>query len=704
MGLAACADDGPATESGEESSEETGDASSRFELRPGVVVVVTPTGAATLEVDARDTLTLADVGPIVRRFEERYVGAGGIWEVTRTNPSESRLERFEGASQDESGVTLQWSSSDGNARGRVVFSNHGQADLADAGTVITFTLDEGEADGLALPIRCDAEGSFHGFGGQYNQSDQRGEAFRLMVSEQGIGRDPSVVESGPFFLEGDEHTTYFPMAWYLDVRGFGVLFETPRSVEVDLCASDPELAWFEVTSGEPLRAELYSGPTPAEVVEQLGRKVGRPASPPAWAFMPWIAAQGGRDEVLADLATLESAGIPFGALWVQDWTGIRMNLDGGFGVNYRWLPDEDLYPDLAGLIDIVHQGGHKFLSYANPFVPNNLDHFGPMSDMDLLVEDPNSPGQPYLTTCPSGLCATPDLTNEATRTYIKGFLSDMVEIYGMDGWMADFSEWLPHDGLLSDGSSALDRHNTYPIEWQRLTREVFDELRPDGDWAMFARAGWPGVHAVAQLHWIGDQEADWSSFDGLPTVVPAMTNLGLSGVPITTHDIAGFSGGPSTKELYMRWTELGAFTPIMRTHDGNDKENNWSWERDAETSDHFRRFALIHELLAPELEAFAAEAATSSMPLVRHLMLAFPDDPMVWNISDQYMLGDKLLVAPVTVEGASSRELYLPAGSWFDVWTGEMHEGGQTITVDAPIGSPPVFNLGEDRSDLRAVN
>jgi alpha-glucosidase len=227
--------------------------------------------------------------------------------------------------------------------------------------------------------------------------------------------------------------------------------------------------------------------------------------------------------------------------------------------------------------------------------------------------------------------------------------------------------------------------------------------RPDGDWAVIVRSGWTGAQAHAQIYWVGDQEADFLPTDGLPTVVPAMINLGLIGVPFVTHDIAGFSGGPSTKELYLRWIELGAFTPIMRTHEGANKLDNWSWERDAETTASMRRFALVHQALQPQLVAWAGEAVTSSKPLVRHLMLEFPDDPVSRTVSDEYLLGDAFLVAPVTTAGATTRSVYLPPGTWFHVFTGQQYQGETTIEVDAPIGTPPVFSRDVDRPDLRAM-
>ena len=119
--------------------------------------------------------------------------------------------------------------------------------------------------------------------------------------------------------------------------------------------------------------------------------------------------------------------------------------------------------------------------------------------------------------------------------------------------------------------------------------------------------------------------------------------------------------------------------------------------------DHLKRIGIKLESKVQELEAMAAEADASSMPMVRHLMIEFPNDVASRAVHDQFMLGDSLLVAPVVEEGATTRSLYLPPGTWYHVWTGDTYEGGVTLTIDAPIGSPPVFSLGEDRPDLRAV-
>ncbi len=197
---------------------------------------------------------------------------------------------------------------------------------------------DGDYQALALPLRCDDESSFHGWGEQYNRTDQRGERFDLFVQEQGLGRTGSPEVLSP---AGHAHTTYCPMPYFLDARGHGMLVQTDHRVLVDLCSSEQAVAWIEVEAGAPFEAEVLPGPTPADVVRQLGERVGRPAKPPSWAYDLWIGAQGGREVLLAEVAALEAAAIPVGVFWVQDWTGPRTNLGGGYGVQYRWVADED---------------------------------------------------------------------------------------------------------------------------------------------------------------------------------------------------------------------------------------------------------------------------------------------------------------------------------------------------------------------------
>jgi alpha-glucosidase len=676
----------------------------------GVRIVALDDGTVEVTAQGRTIFALAGTGPIARTFEETFFGAGVIDFVRDLDTEVEYPLAVDSVTNEGTSVTVEYSGEDRSATLTAVVVDEDVSEFR-----LTF---EGEADSVAVGVRCDEGGTFHGFGEQYNATNQRGEVFELYVNEQGLGRT-----GGGGINEGNEHTTYFPMPYYIDARGFGALFDTKRRVNVDLCASDSGIAWFEVIAGGEIRWRVFHGPTSLDVIRQLGDLVGRPSAPPDWAYQLWLASQGGRDVVLAEVDELEAAGVPASALWVQDWTGIRPNVEGGSGVQYLWEPklecsgpDDVCYPGFADMVAGLHGRGYKFLTYVNPFIvdPNSVreaddpsrfaPRFDAMAEGGLLVKDEDE--QTYIAPFDANAPQQnghPDFSRPETGDFIRDALADIVTTYDVDGWMADFGEYLPFDSFHFDGSPADERRNTFPVDWHRVVREALERARPDGDWVSIARSGFTGVQAHAQIHWVGDQQTDWGELDGLPTVTPALINLGLAGQPFVSLDIAGFSvgAGPSTKELYFRWTELGAFAPVMRTHQGADKLNNWNWNSDQETTDHFRKFTFVHCALADDFQALAEVATETGAPILRHMMLVFPDDTETWDLSDQFMIGDSLLVAPVVAEGATTKSVYFPAGTWYDVWTGEAVEGGRRIDVDAPLGSPPVFSRGEDRTDIR---
>lgn len=663
----------------------------RFELEGGRVVHVSASGGVRVEVSGRVVFATSDRARVTTaRYESVARGLTGTWTFTREGEERAPFGAVRARDREATGVRVRFE--DGTSTGSILVTPSGPEATR---VVIEASHGGGRATSIAVPLACDEDATFYGFGEQYNAAEQRGEAFALFVSEQGIGRRPDLPPGG---LNGDAHTTYFPMPYFMDARGFGLLAKTPHRALVDLCKRDADVAWLEVESGDPVELLAFHGPTPLEVIRQLGDEVGRPTRPPPWAWDLWIGAQGGRAKVLAEADALEAARIPAKVLWVQDWTGPRPNLDGGSGVQYRWVEDASFYPELPQMIAALRARGFRFLSYANPFVVRGLEHFEEMAARGLLIERPG--GAPYEHVAPNGSASHPDLTNPAARDYVKAALRRMVVTLGMDGFMADFGEWAPLDAVYASGADPRAEHNLYPVRWHALWREVMDEVRPSGDFVVFARSGFTGAQHGAQVYWVGDQEADFSPHDGLPTVVPAMLTLGISGIPFVTHDIAGFSGGPSTKELYMRWAELGALSPIMRTHEGNKKDANWSWERDDETTRHFRKMSRLHAALRPDLERLAEEAARTSAPMVRHLALHAPDDREARRVNDAFLLGPSILVAPVLTPGVARRRVYLPKGAWFHLWTGARHEGGAYVEIDAPLGEPPVFTRDAPRPDL----
>ena len=547
------------------------------------------------------------------------------------------------------------------------------------------------ARGVGLRFACTPEARFLGFGEQYEKIDHRGEAFPLWTSEQGIGRDPA----HPSPYSGDPWTTYFPVPFFLDPRGFGLAIDTEARVAVDLCQSDPAVYRFDVDDGGDALLHLYTGPTVADVVSAFTLRQGRSSDPPLWATGGvWIGVQGGPDKVRGVVTKAVAASVPVAAVWVQDWIG-RINLGGGlWDLQYHWTADNTLYPDLPGLIKGLHDGGVHFLGYFNPFVLPTKDQWAEAVAKNYLIHQPD--GTPYSTLISVFSASMVDLTNPDAVTWFQGFAKRALGD-GMDGWMDDFGEWLPYDAVLAHGD-APHEHNRYPSRWHQATLDLFN-----GNQVNLTRSGWLGEGKSAQVVWAGDQQADWDPWDGLPTVVPAMISLGLAGIGWVTHDVAGFSGGPSTKELYLRWLELGAFTPILRTHEGLAADTNWRWDSDAETLAAFSRWARVHAALAATFVKLAAEHAQSGMPMVRALALGWPDDATAVEVADEYTIGEDLLVAPVLTQGAGARTVYFPSGHWVDVWDpAKSFDGPLSTRVAAPIGRPPVFSQS-GRSDLAGI-
>ncbi|MCB9727959.1 MAG: hypothetical protein H6746_05660 [Deltaproteobacteria bacterium] len=201
--------------------------------------------------------------------------------------------------------------------------------------------------------------------------------------------------------------------------------------------------------------------------------------------------------------------------------------------------------------------------------------------------------------------------------------------------------------------------------------------------------------------WGGDQDTDWDRDDGLPTIISIATHVGLSGVPVFGSDIAGYSSfaaPATTKELFLRWDALAALQPVMRTHHGSSECANWSFDRDAETLAHHRRWASVHVRLLPLFRALTKEAVASGLPLVRHPWLVEPDHPPLWAPhADLFFLGDDLLVAPVVTEGATTRTLDLPGEGWWPllgqspIQAKPGPDGLVALEASAPVTELPAF-------------
>ena len=546
---------------------------------------------------------------------------------------------------------------------------------------VTLEVEAFSGNRASIATPCHDGEHFLGLGGQSFDVDHRGQTVPLWVEEDGITKRDDDRYEGVWFLSGRRHSTHTPMPMMLSSRGYAAVVDTPARAVFALCSEDPDEVRLE--TWEPrLALHLFH----FDPLRDMHDWVGRPAAVPDFAFAPWLDAIYGEAEVRRVAQKLRAEDIPVSVIWTEDWRG--GNDEGtGYVLEEDWRVDRDLYPGFEALADELHGDGYKFLTYHNTFLDSDADVFQEAIDAGYTIHQAD--GAPYLFTGVKFRPATMlDLTNPAAVAWAKAVYGEGLAL-GADGWMADFAEWLPHDAVLASGEDPMLHHNRYPVEWAKLNAEL---IAGTGG-LTFVRAAWLGSQPHVQVIWGGDQQTDFTEGDGMRSVIPIGLGLGIAGFPVYGHDIAGYMSQltvPTTKELWFRWCTLGALSPVMRTHHGRDARDNWSWESDAETTAHLRRWAKLHMQLVPYLQAVLDDGR----PIMRPVALEFPELDWAWTTTDQYLLGDRILVAPVLDEGATSREVRLPPGRWYPLMGGPAVEGGQTITVDAPITEIPAFVAG----------
>ena len=541
---------------------------------------------------------------------------------------------------------------------------------------------------------CDEKDHFAGFGAQSRDVDHREFTVPTWVQEQGVGKNESDAYSGAWFLQGTRHASQMPLPQYLSSRGYILTTDTNLRSIFALCSEPakdggpPAAARVEIEI--PATIHVFDGPTPAAAVARSSATFGRPRMPPRVAFAPWLDAVFGSDNVRAVAKKLRDNGVPSSVIWSEDWRGGDWAGD-SYSLKEEWEVDPTLYPDMPALSKDLHAAGFDWHVYFNPFVYADSKAWTETAPKGLLVK--RADGTPYtFIGAKFSDCGLIDLDNPAGRAWAVKKMRDAI-LLGADGWMNDFAEWLPTDGVTAAGPS-LERHNTYTVLWQQTAREAIDSAKDGQERLFFARSGWFGTPSLVDVFWAGDQRTDFQPDDGLPTILPIGIGLGIVGVSTYGHDIAGYQSAtnpPSTRELFFRWTELGAWSPVMRTHHGTAPKLEWAWDSDAGTIAHFRRYAALHIALAPYLQGLAWVAAQTGLPMWRGLMLEYPDDANAWGVKDEVLLGDGILLAPIVTAGAADRAVYLPAGTWFPWSGGAAVKGGGTTTAAAPLEEMPVF-------------
>jgi len=534
-----------------------------------------------------------------------------------------------------------------------------------------------------------------GCGEQMSYFDLRGRNFPLWTSEPGVGRDKTTHLTWQADVAGraggDYYTTNYPQPTFLSSARYCLHAETTAYADFDFRAPGfHELQFWAI----PRRLELFAAQTFLELVERVSLRFGRQPELPDWVQRGAILGlKNGQDHAEQVLRQSLNHGLPVAALWCEDWVGLRQT---SFGKrlfwDWKWNPKQ--YPETRAWAASLNARGIRFMGYVNPYLCSDGTLYQEARQAGYLATAQG--GGDYLVDFGEFSGGVVDFTlPAAARWFAERVIGQEMLAGGLDGWMADFGEYLPTDVQLANGADPMLMHNAWPTLWAEVNARAVVGAGRTGDAVFFMRAGYTGVQAHCPLLWAGDQSVDFSRHDGLQTVICAALSSGLLGNAYQHSDIGGYTslfGNRRTPELFQRWVEMAAFTPVMRTHEGNRPAENFQFWQDDTVVEHFALMTRLHVALMPYVSTLIKDAKEHGWPLQRPMFLHFEADPQTYTIQDQYLYGADLLVAPVHLAGQTSWEPYLPAGAeWIHWWSGEKFEGGRRVKVGAPIGQPPVF-------------
>lgn len=511
-------------------------------------------------------------------------------------------------------------------------------------------------------LHCAAQKDEHiyGCGEQFSKLDLKKKKIPLWVREQGVGRGYdliSILANVLYDAGGTWYTTYYPQPTFVSSRNYFVHCNASSYAEFSFKKDRHVLHFWQIP--DSVVFGVYENP--ADCIKAVGDLLGRQPRLPQWVHDGmWIGVQGGTEVVKKKLQDALDADVKVSALWVQDWVGRKITWFGK-RLFWNWRYNNDLYPNLPQFIQELSHKKIKFLGYINCFLNAEGDLYKEAAEKGYLVKNQDGTVRTFDTT---GIIAgTLDLTNPQTIDWIKRVIKENMIGIGLGGWMADFGEYLETDVKLCSGESAELYHNKYPADWARVNYEAIKEAGKLGEVVFFTRAGYTGTSRYSTLMWAGDQLVNWSIDDGLASIIPAGISLGFCGVGYFHSDIGGYTTMgwiKRSKELFMRWAEVAAFTAVMRTHEGNRPDDNWQFNSDKETLQHLAKMTKIHAALKPYLEHCKDEYHNDGLPLMRHMYIHYPDDKNVYTLQYQYLLGRDLLIAPVYKPRRKKWNVYLP--------------------------------------------
>lgn len=504
-------------------------------------------------------------------------------------------------------------------------------------------------------------------------------------------------------LELAQRNSQISVPFAVSSLGYGFLWNNPAVGRVTFGNNYTE--WIARSTRE-MDYYITVGDTPKDILNNYTSATGRASEFPEDLMGLWQCKLRYRtqDEVLEVAQKYRDEGIKIDQIVIDffHWT-----------VQGDWKFDPKYWPDPKAMVDELHSMGIKVIVSVWPSVDRKSENFYPMMERGLLIKTERGAAQTYDY---QGDCVEIDPFNPEARRYVWEVCKRNYYDLGIDAFWLDNSE--PDYGVYDFenyrycAGPALEVSNMYP---QMYSRTFYDEMSKEGKPVVnLLRCGWAGSQKYGNVIWSGDVP---STFEAFAEQIQCGLNMGLAGIPWWTTDIGGFMtddvNDPDFRQLLIRWYQFAVYSAVLRMHGDRGPYNipalddrDWGggylhtgqpnelWSYGEDNYKIMRSYYDIRISMHDYIKNLYQEAHVNGSPLIRTMFYEFPEDPICWELKDQYMFGDRFLVAPILHLNQFEREVYLPEGTWTLTSTGEKFTGGRRVTVAAPIEYMPVFERG----------
>jgi alpha-D-xyloside xylohydrolase len=457
---------------------------------------------------------------------------------------------------------------------------------------------------------------------------------------------------------------YKNVPFYLSSYGYGVFVAHPEKVSYEIGSELVSRVQFSLP-GESLKYYIVGGESMKDVLTNYTTLTGKPALPPAWSFGLWLTTSftTSYDEGTVNhfIDGMLERDVPlhvfhFDCFWMKEFQWC----------DFQW--NKDVFPDPEGMLKRMKDKGLRICVWINPYIAQKSYLFREGKENGYLVK--NKDGSVWQWDRWQAGMGLVDFTNPAAARWFKDKLIALLKM-GVDCFKTDFGERIPTDVIYYDGSDPVKMHNYYTYLYNKTVFEALEEVRGKNEAMVFARSATAGSQKFP-VHWGGDCSATYAS---MAETLRGGLSLGLSGFGFWSHDISGFEL-TATPDLYKRWTAFGLLSSHSRLHGNQSYRVPWLF--DDEAVDVLRYFTKLKCRLMPYLYRTACEASETGVPVMRAMVLEFPDDPNCHGLDRQYMLGGSLLVAPIFNDRGEAF-YYVPEGVWTHLVTGKRIEGGRWV-------------------------